>query len=71
MTIPNCRASILNAVSSGVRMGVIIIMAALASISIPMIRNRRFSSSKITMRLLVMLVNTSSSCCGRPEVTTT
>ena len=59
------------AVSRGVRMGVIMMMAALASISMPMIRNRTFSSSRITILLLVMLVNRFSSSWGRPEVTTT
>ena len=56
ITMPKARGLILKAVSSGVRIGVIMMMAALASISIPMIRNSRFSKSRITYLLSVMAV---------------
>ena len=71
ITMPNIRGLMPYSVSSGIRMGVIMMMAALASISIPMIRNSRFSSSRISTRLSVRLEKVSSSSAGRPEVTTT
>ena len=61
----------LNADSRGSKMGVIIMMAAFASISIPITRKSRFSSSRITTLLSVMAENVFSICWGRPEVTTT
>ena len=61
ITMPNISGLMPYSVSRGIRMGVIMMMAALASISMPMIRNRTFSSSRITILLLVMLVNRFSS----------
>ena len=51
------------AFNSGSRIGVIITTAALASISIPMIRNRMFSSSRMTTGLFVMELKKETSCC--------
>ena len=71
ITMPNIKGLMPYRVSRGIRMGVIIMMAALASMSIPMMRNSRFSSSRISTRLSVRLEKVSSSRAGRPEVTTT
>ena len=57
--IPNCKGSMPNASSRGSRIGVIMIIAAFASISIPITRNRIFSSSRMTTVLLVKELNTS------------
>ena len=54
ITMPKDRESIPKAVSSGVKMGVIMMMAALASISIPIMRKRMFNSKRMTILLLVM-----------------
>ena len=71
MTMPNCSRSMPKAFNSGSRIGVIITTAALASISIPMIRNRMFSSSRMTTGLFVMELKKETSCWGRPEVVIT
>ena len=58
--MPKDRGSILKAVRTGVNMGVIMMMAALASISMPIIKKSRFSSRRMITRLSVIAVKISS-----------
>ena len=71
MIIPNCNGSIPNAESKGIKIGVIMIIAALASINIPIMKNIIFNSNKITILLDVKALNVVNTCCGKPDVVIT
>ena len=60
-----------NAFINGNSSGVIITMAAFASISIPIIRNRILIINRITSGLSVMDANVFKIISGRPETVTT
>ena len=60
MIMPNCNVSMPNAFSNGRRIGVIMMIAAFASINMPITRNRRFSRSNTITLLSVTELNSAN-----------
>ena len=71
ITIPNWMVSMPNAFIKGSSRGVIITIAAFASINIPIIKNRILMSNRMTMGLSVKDAKPLRMVSGRPETVTT